>query len=344
MSISPTPEPVHQLLTALRAAGEPTRLRIIALLAHAELSVSELVQILGQSQPRVSRHLKLLGEAGLLDRNREGPWAFFRLAEEGEGAEVARSILALLPENDALARLDLERLRAVQRDRGEQAAAYFRANAADWRRLRALYVDETEVERAVLRALGLNGAASGSTTIGDVLDVGTGTGRILEVLAPFARRACGVDVSHEMLAVARATLDGGDHRHVQVRHGDMYTLAFPAESFDIAVFHQVLHYAEDPARAVAEAARVLRPGGQLLVVDFAPHSQEFLRAEQAHSRLGLADGEVLSWCRAAGLEERRVEHLPGDPLTVTLWLASRPSGRASASPTAALLPVAELVP
>jgi ArsR family transcriptional regulator len=304
---------MNELLAGLRAAAEPTRLRLLALCAQGELTVSELTDILGQSQPRVSRHLKLLCDAGLLDRFREGNWVFYRLAEHGD---LARLLVGLVPERDPTLALDRERLQAIKRQRAAQAAEYFRANAAHWDRIRSLHVDDTEVEAALLRLLPDDG-------IDDLLDIGTGTGRMLEVFGTRVRRAVGVDLSREMLAVARANLERAHLRHCSIRQGDMYQLPLAGASFDAVLIHQVLHYADRPAAAVAEAARVLRPGGLLVIIDFAPHALEYLRTEHAHRRLGFADAEMLGWCRAAGLEPEPVRHLPGEPLTVSLWPARR---------------------
>lgn len=308
---------MDNLLTALKAAAEPTRLRLLVLCAQGELTVSELTQILGQSQPRVSRHLKLLCDAGLLDRFREGTWVFYRLAERGPFADLARSLVESIPADDPVLALDRERLAAIKRARAEAAAAYFRENAPRWHQIRSLHVPEAEVERVLAAMLPADG-------IGDLLDIGTGTGRMLEVFGPRAARGLGIDLSREMLAVARANLERAGLRHCHVRHGDMYQLPLPSGSFDVVLVHQVLHYAEDPALALAEAARVLKPGGRLLVVDFAPHNLEYLRTEHAHRRLGFAEAEVAAWCRAAGLTVERAVHLAGSPLTVTIWPAMRP--------------------
>jgi ubiquinone/menaquinone biosynthesis C-methylase UbiE/DNA-binding transcriptional ArsR family regulator len=304
---------MEELLAGLRAAAEPTRLRLLVLCAEGELTVSELTDILGQSQPRVSRHLKLLCDAGLLDRFREGSWVFYRLAETGA---LARRLLEMLPEEDPVLALDRERLLQIKRQRAEQAAAYFGVNAAQWDRIRSLYVDEKEVEAALLKLLPAEG-------LRDLLDIGTGTGRMLEVFGPHVAHATGIDLSREMLAVARVNLERAQLRHCAIRQGDMYQLPLAGASFDAVVIHQVLHYAERPAQVVAEAARVLRPGGRLLIVDFAPHDLEFLRREHAHRRLGFADAEMAQWCSAAGLESAPVRHLPGNPLTVSLWAAER---------------------
>lgn len=317
---------MEEVLAGLRAVAEPTRLRLLALCAHGDLTVTELTQILGQSQPRVSRHLKLMVEAGLLERFREGSWAFYRLAENGAGAALARRVLDLLPGGNAVLDLDAERLEGIKRERASAAAAYFGANAGQWHSIRSLHVDEAEVEAALA-------AIAAAAPVGDLLDIGTGTGRILEVLGPQVERGLGVDASREMLAVARANLERAGLRHCHVRQADMYQLPLAAASFDLVTIHQVLHFAERPAAVVAEAARVLRPGGRLAVIDFAPHALESLRDEHSHRRLGFADAEVRGWFRAAGLDPLPARPLPGDPLTVTIWVAARPGAAARQAAT-----------
>lgn len=306
---------MDEVMTGLRAVAEPSRFRLLRLCAEGELTVSDLVEVLGQSQPRVSRHLRLLCEAGLLDRFRDGAFVFYRLARHGIGAKLARAVLGMVRDAPILA-LDRERLDVLRQRRAEAASAYFRQNAGRWDKIRSLYVDEREVEAALLALLPAEG-------IGDLLDVGTGTGRVLELCAPRVEHGLGVDLSREMLAVARVNLERAGLSNCSLRHGDMYQLPLPAESFDAAVFHQVLHYAADPARAIREAARVLRPGGRLVIVDFAPHEVEELRSEAAHLRLGFADDEVARWCAEAGFDPGAIVHLPGNPLTVTLWSAKR---------------------
>ncbi len=313
---------MDDLLAALKAAAEPTRLRLLALLEHNELTVSELTQILGQSQPRVSRHLKLMAEAGLVERFSEGTWAFYRVVDQALGRALVRAIVDLIAEEDPVLARDLERLEQVKAARAEAAAAYFTRNAAIWDTIRSLYMPEAEVEKAVLELLS-------EAPIGKLLDIGTGTGRMLNILAGRIERGVGVDMNREMLAVARANLAQSQIQNCQVRQGDMYNLGLPAADFDAAVIHQVLHFAEDPAAAIQEAARVLRPDGRLLIVDFAPHQLEFLRTEHAHRRLGFSDEEVAGLCRAAGFGEVSVRHLVGGELTVTIWLAGRAGRRAA---------------
>ncbi|GGE41887.1 ArsR family transcriptional regulator [Agaricicola taiwanensis] len=314
--------PLDSILAALRAAGEPTRLRLLALLADGELNVTDLTEILGQSQPRISRHLKLLTEAALVERNREGSWAFFRLADRGPMAALARDLTSRITGDDPQVARDRERFAEVRKERAEAAAAYFRTHAHDWNAIRALHVEEQAVEAAVREAIG-------AAPIHSLLDLGTGTGRMLELLGSDAERVVGLDLSHEMLAVARANLAEAGLARAQLRQGDVYAPPVTANSFDLVVVHQVLHFLEDGARAIREAARALRPGGRLLVVDFAPHDLEFLRDAHAHRRLGFAADVVADWMLAAGLEVTLHRNLPPpddapDKLTVSIWLARDP--------------------
>ena len=308
---------METILAALRAAAEPTRLRLLRLLAHGDLTVSELTHILGQSQPRVSRHLKLMCESGLLDRFPEGAWVFYRIAAKGAGADLARRLLSMLPADDPVLGLDQSRLDGVRGARAARAQDYFTQNARHWDQLRSLHVDDSEVERALVLAIKGRRAA-------DLVDLGTGTGRVLEVLAPHVERGIGIDLSREMLDIARANLEKADLRHCMVRQGDITQVPLPAASADVVTIHQVLHYAADPALVVAEAARLLRPGGLLLAIDFAPHELEALRDQHAHRRLGFADAEVDGWLAAAGLIRRPPLRLPGKPLTVVLWSGEKP--------------------
>ena len=308
------------LTATLKAAAEATRLRILTLLAETELTVSDLTEILRQSQPRLSRHLRLLAEAGLVERFREGSWAFFRLGEHGSAADIARTLIARLDANDPIIARDRERLAAVRSARAAAAQTYFRGHAAEWDRIRKLHVADAAVEEAVRAALA-------DKPIRALLDLGTGTGRMLELFAPDIERGIGLDLSLDMLALARARLDRAGLKHCSVRHGDIYDLALPRDSFDVVIIHQVLHFLDDSARAIREAARVLRPGGRLLVVDFAPHDLEFLREQHAHRRLGFAAETVTQWLEAAGLDVMRQQTLPPGPegkIAVSLWLARDP--------------------
>lgn len=310
------------LLAALKSAGEPTRLRLIALLAEAELTVTEITQVLGQSQPRVSRHLKLLCEAGILERVREGAWAFYRISDQGGGADLGRFIISRLDLRDGVLLADHKRLADVRQARQVAANAYFAANAPQWARVRALYLPEGEVEAAILEMVR-------GRQIDDLVDLGTGTGRMLQVLGPFVRRGVGFDLSHEMLAYARVHLAQSGLSHCLVRHGDMLRLPFETgRGADAVILHQVLHYLENPAAALHEAARILKPGGIVLVADFAPHDLEFLREAHAHRRLGISERDIAQWAEGAGLavlSERSLPPRAGDEkLTVRLWLLGDP--------------------
>ena len=315
-----------QALAALRGAGEATRLRILALLAGGELNVKDLTQILGQSQPRISRHLKLMAEAGLIKRFREGSWVFFRLADAGAEAALAQAIVESLDQTDLTLARDRSRATAVQKARGEAAQAYFKARASEWDKIRALHIAEKDVEGAMDEALG-----EGPFNL--LVDLGTGTGRILELFAGRANRALGFDLNHAMLAYARMKLERAGLSHAQVRHGDLNNVPLPDDAADAVVLHQVLHFLGDPAAAVAEAARLLAPGGRLLVVDFAPHELEFLREQSAHRRLGFAKDQLGRLFEGAGLKLERFRELTPEPspgkLTVSLWLGQKPaaSGR-----------------
>jgi ubiquinone/menaquinone biosynthesis C-methylase UbiE len=323
-TLMPTPAhlPFEALYSALKAAAEGTRLRILALLGEAELTVSDLTAILRQSQPRISRHLRLLAEAGLVARFREGSWAFFRLAEREGAANLARELIARLDPGDVTLARDRERLAAVRAQRAEAAQSYFRRHAAEWDRIRKLHVADEAVEAAIVRALS-------DAPVRTLLDLGTGTGRMLELLGPQIERGLGLDLSLDMLSLARARLDRAGLRHCSVRQGDIYDLALPKDSCDAVVIHQVLHFLEDGARAIKEAARVLRPAGRLLVVDFAPHDLEFLRDEHAHRRLGFASDTMTQWMKAAGLDVVLQQSLPPEPasegkIAVSLWLGLDP--------------------
>lgn len=317
---------MDEVVAMLRAAGDPTRLRLLLLLRQAELTVSELTQILGQSQPRVSHHLKLLGDAGLIDRFKEGNWVFCRAAD----GPAAASLLAVLGEltepPGGIVENDRRRLAAVREARADEAAAFFKANACEWERIAALHAPEADVEAALLRVIT-------EQPTDYFLDAGTGTGRMLSLLAPHVGRAVGIDISPEMLAIARDRIARETLAHCQVRLADAYRLPFPRASalrgFDAALHYQVLHYLDDPEAAVIEAARVLKPGGRLVIADFAPHELEFLRTEFAHRRLGFSDQEVESWFAAASLTPRKTEAIAptaaqrrgGKKLTVKIWVA-----------------------
>lgn len=300
-------------LPILRALADPTRLRILSLVRRMELSIGELAQVLRQSQPRVSRHVKILADAGLIDRHKEGAWVFLR-AGRAAGAQPAFAALDAwgMDASDA----DVERLASVRAERVAAAEQYFAAHANEWDSIRTLHVADAEVEAAIERALG-------DRPLGTLLDIGTGTGRMIELLGPAANDSLGIDRSVDMLRVARAKIEAAGLPQAQVRQADMYALPVENGGADTIILHQVLHFAHEPAQAIAEAARVLAPGGRLLVVDFAPHDHEELRAQHAHTRLGFEDALVCGWLKDAGLEASVVDRLTGGPLTVTLWIGAR---------------------
>jgi ArsR family transcriptional regulator len=306
----------HFVAAFFQALADPTRLRILALLRVMELSVGELAQVLGQSQPRVSRHLKILADAGLLERRKEGSWVFLTLTAPDK-AEPVFALLEAIADAEVRAQFqaDEKRLDGVRAERADAATRYFTAHASVWDQIRSLHVAESEVERAIQKALG-------SKDLGRLVDVGTGTGRMIELFGPRARQAIGIDRSSEMLRLARAKLDAAGIAS-SLRQGDLYALPLPDGIADCVIVHQVLHYAHSPAAAIAEAARVMAPGGTLLVVDFAAHDREELRETDAHIRLGFEDEVMAEWFKAGGLSVDHIEHLKGGELTVTLWRGAK---------------------
>ncbi|MEZ5818603.1 MAG: metalloregulator ArsR/SmtB family transcription factor [Hyphomicrobiaceae bacterium] len=311
------------VLAMLRAAAEPTRLRILALLTRGELSVKDLTRILNQSQPRISRHLKLLVESGLVDRLRDGSWAYFQLVEHGDSGRLAQDLLGAIDPLDPVLERDRGRADTVKREREAAAQSYFQANAAEWDRIRSLHVAEAEVEAEVCRALG-------EGPFGLLVDLGTGTGRMLELLAGRYDRAVGFDLNHTMLAYARSKLEETGIRDASVRHGDLYEVSLPDGTANAVIMHQVLHFLTEPAQAIREAARILAPGGCLIIVDFAPHQMEFLRETFAHERLGFSKSQIAQWLSEAGLQLADASDLvPASrggegKLTVSVWKAVRP--------------------
>lgn len=292
------------------------------LLSQGELSVKDLTRILGQSQPRISRHLKLLAEAGLIGRVREGSWAYFHLGDDARMAWIGRMVSEAIDATDALIARDLARADALKREKVEAAQEFFKSHAGEWDRIRSLHVEEEKVEQAILDALG-----SGPFEL--LVDLGTGTGRMLELLAQRYSRAVGIDANQAMLSYARAKLDRGRLLKAQVRHGDIANLNLDDGAANAVIMHQVLHFMTDPAQALREAGRILAPGGRVMLVDFAPHDLDFLRETCAHVRLGIARSEMEQWLAEAGLDLVSCEDLAppagkgADKLTVSLWLAER---------------------
>lgn len=304
---------MRSALKILRALADPTRLRIVVLVRDIELAVGELALVLGQSQPRVSRHVKILCDAGLVVRHKEGAWVFVRLAAPAQVDPLLVFLDAMVEAGSSDA--DTLRLSAVRADRTLATESYFAAHAPEWDSIRSLHVADDAVESAVIKALG-------GRPLGHFIDIGTGTGRMVELLGGAATSALGIDRSPDMLRIARAKIEAAGIASAQVRYGDMYALPVTDGVADTVILHQVLHYAQSPANAVAEAARVLSAGGRLLIVDFAPHTREEFRSHHAHARLGFDDAAIIDWMAAAGLQATVVSKLPGD-LTVTLWLGSR---------------------
>jgi ubiquinone/menaquinone biosynthesis C-methylase UbiE/DNA-binding transcriptional ArsR family regulator len=317
------------LVTALKAVAEPTRLRILALLRSGPLAVKDLTRILGQSQPRLSRHLKLLGEAGLVERAPEGSWAYFHLAQSSNSESVATQLIAGLDPADPIVARDLQRLAAVKHEREQAAQVYFSQHAAEWDKIRSLHVAEAEVEAAMR-------AAIGKRPVKLLVDLGTGTGRILELFKDRYARGLGFDLSPAMLSYARSKLDRAGINHAQVRQGDIFSVPLADHTADVVVMHQVLHFMLDPVPAIQEAARLLAPGGTLLIVDFAPHELDFLRETHAHTRLGLADAQVREWLEASALNLGPTKRLRAraadgpDKLTVLVWTATLPENTSTA--------------
>lgn len=307
---------LNSLLNVLKAAGEETRIRILALFKGGELTVTELATIMRQSQPRISRHLRLLCEAGLLERHREGTWIFYRLADLGEQADLVNSIMNYIPYQDQILQHDQKRLEEVKKTRDLKAASYFQENAANWDKIRSLYVPERQVEDYLLEI-------TNNLEIETLLDVGTGTGRMLKLFSPYTKQGIGIDLSHEMLGVARSHLENNAITNMQIRHGDMYDLALMDGSMDLVLFHQVLHFADDPLAAIRETARILRPDGIVIVIDFLPHKNEKLREEHAHRRLGFSEEEINEWCRITDLKITSTKVMRGKELDLFIWVATK---------------------
>lgn len=308
------------LLAALRACAEPTRLRLLALAARGAFCVVELTEILGQSQPRLSRHLKLLCDAGVLERVREGANVWFGLPPD---AGLVHELLARIPDDDPVLAADRRAAARVLAERSRIASDSFRKQGADWDEMRALGLPAEGVEAALLSLLQ-------EAPPGHVLDIGTGTGRLLELLAPLVRSGLGVDASRAMLALARARLAKPGLGHLAVRQADMYRLPL-AQRFDLAVMQMVLHYAEDPAAAIGEAVRMLAPGGRLVVVDLAAHDRAALAERLAHRWPGFCDEEIEELFRTAGLVPTAGRSVPG-PLEVRLWTGTVAANAPAAEP------------
>ena len=308
-----------QIVDVLRAVGEPSRLRILALLAREELAVLELCRVMDQSQPRISRHLKLLAEAGLVERFPDGAWVFYRLSGAGRERDMVEHLLSNVDAEDDVLAQDRGRLDGVLAERASAAQSYFADNAARWDEIRSLYVSDADVEDAIVRV-------SGDRRIRRLVDLGSGTGRMLTLLGPRAGQAVGLDLSQQMLNIARRNTTEAGLANVELRHGDILDTRLADAAADVVVVHQVLHYLGDPAAAVREASRLVAADGRLIIVDFAPHKHEFLREAHQHRRLGFSDEEMARWLTEAGLPHLALTSLPpnrSDGLTVKIWAAAR---------------------
>ena len=307
---------LEKVLRMLKAASEPSRLRLLILCSQGEFTVSDLVHVIGQSQPRVSQHLKILCDAGLLRRIKQGSWVYYRSITQGVETEFIRYLTSFMPNTDPIIQLDRQRLHELKNDRSRTAAIYFEKIAKEWDSIRTLHVEDLDVERA----LETNVLEARPKTL---LDIGTGTGRILEVLGPYVETAEGLDFSHEMLTVARANLDKPSLGHCQVRHGDMYQLPYQDGSFDFVTIHHVLHFADQPQQVLREAARVLSAPGKMVIVDFASHVLEELRTKFKHRRLGISNDEIEDWLDQIGLSLQPPIIFTGEPLAVVIWTGVR---------------------
>lgn len=310
--------------TIFKALADPTRLRIARLLSAMELAVGELAQVLGQSQPRVSRHVGILCDAGLAERRREGSWVFLRSTSGTDGSdaivEALDRLLAIAESEDAefakVCETDRRKLAAIREAREQSAEGYFAQHAAEWDDLRAMHSPDAKVEEALAMALS-------DAPLGSVLDIGTGTGRMAELFADEAERIVALDKSLEMLRVARAKLQHLPTSQIELLQGDFTDLPFASGQFDTVLLHQVLHFAQDPAVPIAEAARVTRPGGRVAIVDFASHDREELRSRHQHARLGFSDRQMQALLRGAGFTAKEPIALEGGELVVKIWLGKR---------------------
>jgi ubiquinone/menaquinone biosynthesis C-methylase UbiE/predicted DNA-binding transcriptional regulator len=304
---------MNTFIKILKAVAEPSRLRLLVLCSQSEFSVSELVYILGQSQPRVSRHLRVLCDVGLLQNIRDGSWVLYKITTQTEPAAIAQKILTLIPKDDPIIVKDHKRLGTVQSERRSSATDYFRFSALQWDQIRNVHIDDQKVEQVM-------GSILKETPINKFLDIGTGTGRILELAGVYAETLDGIDQSREMLAVARANLERAGVKHYSLHQGDMHQLQVPDDKYDVICIHQVLHFSDMPNRAISEATRVLQPGGRLIVIDFVTHGMMELREIYHHSRLGFSDGEFVHWFHQNGLNFKKPIHLSGGKLAVGVWV------------------------
>jgi len=244
-------ESFDNLLPRLRAIAEPSRLRLLAVLARGEFSVSELTEILGQSQPRVSRHLKLLDDSGLLERFREQHWIYYRVPVETNGGRLARLLLEQLDADDAVLAGDLERVQRVLAARGGRGAAG----------------EDVAAETSGGEIVPLIAAELGEQGLESLLYFGQAPDAVLAGLGSRARRVVGMNASRHLVQRARAVLHSAGLNHCVLQQGELAALPQPADSFDVVLIDRVLATADRPAAALQEAARVLRPGGRMVLVE-----------------------------------------------------------------------------
>ncbi|WP_448585746.1 ArsR/SmtB family transcription factor [Thermaurantiacus sp.] len=306
---------MQRLLDLFSALADPSRLRIFLLLREIELSMGELAQVLNQSQPRISRHVRILAEAGLLRRQKEGAFAFVRRAES-EAARAAAALIERLDGERGPAAVDRARLADVRAQRRALLDRWFADHAEEWDLMRSLEAPDAEVEAAILELATARG-------IGRLLDIGTGTGRMIELLGPAAKAMAGLDRSPEMLRVARSKLEAAGLGAADLRPGDVHDPPFPHESFETVILHQLLHFLDTPEAAIAEAARLLAPGGQLLLVDYLAHDLEELATRFRHARLGFDPADVEAMLKASGLDLRAFRTIAGPRLVIAIWQGVR---------------------
>jgi ubiquinone/menaquinone biosynthesis C-methylase UbiE len=314
---------MDHILNIFRALADPTRLRIMLLLQKMELAVGELAQILDQSQPRISRHIRILDEARLAERRKEGSWVFLKPGPAAELQILGRIFRSGTVAKSEQAMQDQAQLSLVRKARAEMAERYFAAHAEQWDAIRSLHLPEAEVERAMLALLR-------DVPLGKMLDIGTGTGRMVELFGASAQSIVAIDNSPEMLRLARAklleseTASGSNLvQKTELKQGDFNHLPLANGAVDSVILHQVLHYAQHPEAVLVEVSRVLKPAGIVLIADFAAHDREDLRTEHAHARLGFSDDSMKHWLTASKLELVEARSLDGGELTVKIWVARK---------------------
>ena len=316
---------MDHILNIFRALADPTRLRIMLLLQKMELAVGELAQILDQSQPRISRHIRILDEAGLAERRKEGSWVFLKPGPASELEILGRIFRSSKVAKSDQAMQDQAQLSLVRKARAEMAERYFAAHAQEWDAIRSLHLPEAEVERAMLALLR-------DAPLGKMLDIGTGTGRMVELFGAAAQSIIAIDNSPEMLRLARAKLLDSETasglnlvQKTELKQGDFNNLPVANGTVDSVILHQVLHYAQHPEAVLVEVSRVLKPAGVVLIADFAAHDREDLRTEHAHARLGFSDESMKHWLTASKLGLVQTRTLDGGELTVKIWVARKPT-------------------